>query len=352
MLTVVTLLLLACSVSANLREDLRLKNLKRELEIRLIQRELQRDNGMDLDEIYEDRPYMARAEGHLNVQRRQVIQDCIQGDVIFVVDSSGSIQIENWPHVLNFMNSVIDKIGVSQYGTHIGLVTYGNKAHIIFNLNNYTDPAPMKAAVSAAKFLDENTNTSGGIKTALDTMFTKENGDREKAPNIMVIITDGVSTYDNATTIPNAVAAKNKGILVVSIGVGTKTSQAELDGMASIGKDGKPIVFEVGSYDALNLVNNQLANVACDKDEPPANVTSPANPPVEKTPPAPENPPAHAPPQNPPAPAPNNCSSHDMPIQEVICPDLLCKNKCFFGFSPTPEGCLTCQCLPEQKPCP
>jgi len=280
-----------------------IEHLKRELRERLIVRELARDQGLGLDESFHDLDHLYASLEHQDervYERRQIIQNCIQGDLIFVVDSSGSIGIQNWPEVLDFMNAVIDQIGVAPQGSHVGLVTYGNRAHIIFNLINYTDPAPMKAAVSAAKFLNENTNTSGAIKTALDTMFTKENGDREKAPNIMVIITDGVSTYDNATTIPNAVAAKNKGILVVSIGVGNLTSQAELEGMASTGKDGKPIVFTVGSYQALDLVKNQLANVACD----------------------------------------------------TVCPGTSCKNKCQFGFAPTEDDCATCQCLPQAKICP
>lgn len=305
----------------NSHEKRRLEHLKRELQLRMIEREMARDQGVDLDTTYEELEarylgLQAPAQEERTFEKRQVIEDCRQGDIIFVVDSSGSIGVSNWHHVLEFINEVIDKIGVGQYATHVGFLTYGNRAHIIFNLANYTDPAPMKAAVTAAKFLDENTNTSGGIATALQ-MFTAAQGDREKAPNIMVIITDGVSTYDNATTIPNAVKAKNLGITVISIGVGNLTSQAELEGMASVGKDGKPIVLQVGSYETLDLVNTKLAYVACDKEEiKPVNVTC------------------------------------EEPVVDVPCPDTSCKNKCKFGFAPNQNGCLTCQCLPEQKPCP
>lgn len=286
----------------------------------MIEREVARDQGVEVQDTYDDleaRYLGLQSPGGREFAKRQVIQDCRQGDIIFVVDSSGSIGINNWHHVLDFINQVIDKIGVGPQATQVGFLTYGNRAHIIFNLNNYTDPALMKAAVSAAKFLDENTNTSGGIATALYTMFTPANGDRPLAPNVMVIITDGVSTYDNATTIPNAVAAKNKGITLISIGVGNLTSQAELEGIASAGKDGKPLVLTVGSYETLDLVNQQLALVACNKD-----------------------------------PAPSTNVTCEQPTVEVVCPDTSCKNKCKFGFAPNPDGCLTCQCLPEQKPCP
>jgi len=315
-------LCVACCLAVNWHEKRRLEHLKRELELRMIEREMARDQGVSVEDTYDDLEarYLGLQsqvqQGERVLQRRQVIQDCIQGDLIFVVDSSGSIGINNWHHVLDFINAVIDKVGVAAQGTHIGFLTYGNRAHIQFQLNNFTDPALMKAAVSSAKFLDENTNTSGGIATGIQ-MLTKENGDRDKAPNIMVIITDGVSTYDNATTIPNAQKAKAMNILVVSIGVGNLTSKAELEGMASVGKDGKPIVFQVGSYEALDLVNTQLANVACDKEP-----TAPVNVTCEE------------------------------PAKEVTCPDTSCTNKCKFGFAPNADGCLTCQCLPEQKICP
>jgi len=320
-----TLLLLslcvACCMAMNSHEKRRLDHLKRELQLRMIEREMARDRGLAVQDTYDDleaRYLGLQAQEEKEMEKRQAIADCRQGDIVFVVDSSGSIGINNWQFVLNFINQIIDKVGVGPQLTRVGFLTYGNRAHIIFNLNNYTDPAQMKTAVSAAKFLDENTNTSGGISTAVNVMFTEANGDRPAAPNIMVVITDGVSTYDNATTIPNAVAAKNKGFIVISLGVGNLTSQAELAGIASPGSDGKPLVLEVGSYDTLVLVNTRLANVACGKEpELPTNTT--------------------------------NCET---PVVTVPCPDTTCKNKCKFGFAPNADGCLTCQCLPEQKPCP
>jgi len=310
----------ACCMAMNMHEKRRLEHLKRELQLRLIEREMARDQGLKVEDTYDDleaRYLGLSPQGERQFEKRQVIEDCRQGDICFVVDSSGSIGVNNWHHVLDFMNEVIDKIGVAPQGTHVAFLTYGNRAHIEFQLNNFTDPALMKAVISKSRYLDENTNTSGGIATCHKVMFTAANGDRPAAPNIMVVITDGVSTYDNQTTIPNAVAAKNAGIIVISIGVGNLTSQAELEGIASVGKDGKPIVLNVNSYEALDLVNTRLANVACDTEEkPPVNVTC------------------------------------EEPVVEVVCPDTSCKNKCKFGFAPNQDGCLTCQCLPEVKPCP
>lgn len=44
--------------------------------------------------------------------------------------------------------------------------------------------------------------------------------DRPNADNVMVIVTDGRSTFDRNQTIPQATAAKSEGITVYAIGVG------------------------------------------------------------------------------------------------------------------------------------
>ena len=51
-------------------------------------------------------------------------------------------------------------------------------------------------------------------------MFTPQHGDRENAPNIGVVITDGESTTESHNTLPEADAARRHGIAMFAIGVG------------------------------------------------------------------------------------------------------------------------------------
>jgi collagen type VI alpha len=252
--------------------------------------------------------YLGLEGEEILLERRQSGENCIQGDVIFILDSSGSIKVDNWKLVLNFVNEAINRMGVGPRATNVGLLTYGNRAHIIFQLNNFTNAAEMFPVVSAARFLDENTNTSGGLYVAKNVMFTEENGDRPKAPNMAIVITDGESTYDHDKTIPYAQEAKNAGILLISIGVGDKVSKDELDGIASVGGDGKPLVFQVGSYDMLIQIQDTLARVACD--------------PIA----------TQAPACNTPAPVVKDCL------------EVTCKNKCQYGFEQDENSCFTCGC--------
>lgn len=262
-------------------------------------------------------------DDYLEVERRQAGDNCIQGDVIFIVDSSGSIGIDKWKLVLEFVAEAVNRMDVGPQATRVGFLTYGNRAHIIFHLNNFTSAAAMKPAILAAKFLDENTNTSGGIYVARNIMFTQANGERPQAPNMAIVITDGESTYDHDKTIPYAQEAKAQGILLISIGVGDKISKDELNGIASPGGDGKPLVFQVGNYDMLSQIQDALARVACDPvaTQPPPTVDNCQN----------DIPPTVAPPKD--------------------CDPVTCKNKCQYGFAPDKDNCLTCGCLPKPQEC-
>ena len=111
-------------------------------------------------------------------------------DMVFVLDSSGSVGEENWQKVLSFVNKTVAEIQMGPYGTQVGVVTYGNRAKVNFHLNKYTEyNEDMAKAILDIPWRDQETNTSGGIKVMDEVMFTKKNGDRLQAPNIGIIIT-------------------------------------------------------------------------------------------------------------------------------------------------------------------
>ena len=56
----------------------------------------------------------------------------------------------------------------------------------------------------------------------------KEHGDRSNAPNVAVLITDGPSNKDSWQTVPAAEAARNAGINIFVIGVGSDIDPMEM----------------------------------------------------------------------------------------------------------------------------
>ncbi|XP_052280776.1 uncharacterized protein LOC127878297 [Dreissena polymorpha] len=83
-------------------------------------------------------------------------------------------------------------------------------------------------------------------------------GERPGAPDISIVITDGLSKYPSITKI-QADRAKVDSITMFSIGIGNQTDPTELTGLAS----GPQFQFQVEEFWALSKIDNVLANLAC-----------------------------------------------------------------------------------------
>jgi len=79
----------------------------------------------------------------------------------------------------------------------------------------------MLAAVDRIQYLRENTNTTGGLKLARLKVFDPAYEQRD-VDRIIVLITDGVPTYDADKLDDEVSAIKRMGIRLVALGVTDK----------------------------------------------------------------------------------------------------------------------------------
>ena len=91
-----------------------------------------------------------------------------------------------------------------------------------FNLRDYRTKAEVLAAVERIPYLGENTNTTGGLKVARLEVFDPNYQRRSNAERIIVLITDGVPTYDADKLDDEVAAVKRMGIRIVGMGVTNK----------------------------------------------------------------------------------------------------------------------------------
>ena len=190
-------------------------------------------------------------------------KSCNFADIVFVLDSSGSIGRENWIKVLNFTKSVASSFQLGSDSVQIGVITYANKAQIQFYLNTYDNSQNITSAIDSNTWKDEKTNTSGGIRLMYKDVFTKENGDRPIAANIGIVITDGASNVDANLTIPEADNARSRNIKMFAIGIGDNTS-ISIDELRGIGdKPSNQFVFEATNFDALTAIREEVVIAAC-----------------------------------------------------------------------------------------
>jgi len=171
-------------------------------------------------------------------------------DVVFVLDSSGSIRdnnpsdnsYDNWVLMVEFVRDVVNRFDLSDI--RVGLLMFSNDAQLQWHLNAYSDKNALLDRIDQLKnqYLGGWTNTPDALRMMQDDLFQSWNGDRSNVENLAIVITDGQSNppdwspyniYTAADTLPFAQEAKDKGIEIISVGVTMNVNVDEVKGMSS-----------------------------------------------------------------------------------------------------------------------
>jgi len=188
-------------------------------------------------------------------------------DIVFDLDASGSIEDTNFQLMTRFVMTVVQNLNVvsqpGDTGAEIGLMTFNETVWIHFNLNTYTNKDQLVNAIFVP-YTGGKTNTANSIRVADSQMFTASNGDRQSVPNVLVVITDGLSNDPNATW-QQAMATRANNISIIAVGIGNQVDDNELRAIAS-----DPLDFNVlhaTNYSTLSAeLNNKLQAALCPND--------------------------------------------------------------------------------------
>ncbi|KAK2139976.1 hypothetical protein LSH36_1523g00037 [Paralvinella palmiformis] len=147
-----------------------------------------------------------------------LVQDC-RADICFVMDESGSIGAANWTLATQFVANFIDHTTFGETATKFGIVKFNNTANLVIPLNKYIDKDSLMASIRALPYHAGGTMIDAGLRVAREQCFTTDNGDRgaEYAPNILILMTDGIS--DKTAAVEEANLARKQGITIISIGI-------------------------------------------------------------------------------------------------------------------------------------
>ena len=197
---------------------------------------------------------------------------CEQEDIVFLVDSSGSIQRNNWDTIKDFIKNIVRDYTIGPSNVRVGLAIFGNDVELMFQLNAYSTQYEILNAIDQIPYLAETTNTVAAIRYMRTIMFTPQNGDRSSAPNSVIIITDGVPMVPNdvnaarTLTLQEADLARRQGINIFTVGIGPELTTEFLAQIAD-----QPInthVFQVNQVRELETILNQVAAATCNTPTP------------------------------------------------------------------------------------
>ncbi|XP_067679055.1 uncharacterized protein [Haliotis asinina] len=165
--------------------------------------------------IYQPQPPIA------NFSSLVVTESCdAELDVTFLVDSSGSIGSTDFTIMLNFLQRVVEGLGVSRTGTHVAIVRFSSSPTLIFRLNQYYDAGEIVRNIHKIYYSGGGTNTANGINEMMSNVFRESYGMRPHSSKVAILLTDGQSS-STPMTIAAAQQAKDAGVVFFTIGVGS-----------------------------------------------------------------------------------------------------------------------------------
>ena len=183
-------------------------------------------------------------------------------DLIFVLDSSGSIGADNYELMKQFAIKISSAFVIGPANTQVGVIIFSNGASVEFPLNRYSDEASLHGAIRTIPFINGGTDTAAGLIALENEGFTAAGGIRqiaEAVPRVAIVVTDGFSRSFSGT-VAAASSVHATGVIVYAVGVGG-FNIVELQAIASAPEN----VYNVSSFDVQGLRNleQSLREGAC-----------------------------------------------------------------------------------------
>ncbi|XP_071133647.1 matrilin-2-like isoform X2 [Mytilus edulis] len=193
---------------------------------------------------------------HLSIQQQISGCDTRPADVIFLLDSSGSVG-GNFNTEKQFIVNFTQAVHIGPSKVQVGVVRYAFNAATEISLNDYSSEGPLRQAINNIPYIPGGTNTDSALRYIFYNGFTFQEGDRSSVPNFLVVITDGFS-YNVDATIKEANRI-HQHMTVYAIGVGNSIDINELSHIAT----NRNHMFTVPDYNALHTLQTELHPIAC-----------------------------------------------------------------------------------------
>ncbi|XP_031571673.1 integrin alpha-D-like [Actinia tenebrosa] len=150
-------------------------------------------------------------------------------DVVFVLDSSGSVGSKEFKNALLALQTLITR---AKNDTLYAGITFSTTANITYN---FTYPIQAMKNLGKTVYIPGRTNTQEALdKCRTELFFKRESGYRRLSYKRILIVTDGQSNIEKPKTLYNAFRLKNMGIEIFVIAIGKYLKGiAEIVGLAS-----------------------------------------------------------------------------------------------------------------------
>ena len=117
-------------------------------------------------------------------------------DLVFAMDSSGSIRDANYQREKDFIKGLADKLVVGPRNVNLGLIVFSDVpiVSVRFDTLKSTDRSSFAAAVDGVPYLRGRTRIDSALLIAATNLFP--DGRQNQVPQVLLLITDGRQSSD------------------------------------------------------------------------------------------------------------------------------------------------------------
>ncbi|XP_030041504.1 von Willebrand factor A domain-containing protein 1 isoform X1 [Microcaecilia unicolor] len=156
------------------------------------------------------------------------IPDC-EGDILFLLDSSGSVSYYEFANVKGFIGELLQPFTFGPNDVQASMIHISTTPILEFPFNQHTSSHAVQQAIQDTKQYMGDTNTGQALSFAKEKLFTEQAGARANVPKVLLWVTDGISTDDIAEPMK---LLKDMGVTVFVVSTG-RGNYRELSAAAS-----------------------------------------------------------------------------------------------------------------------
>jgi len=145
-------------------------------------------------------------------------------DISIVLDSSSSVRANNWPKMINLVTNVLDEFTIGPNAAQVSVFRYNKvidtDSQILFG--QYNDSTSLYTQINKIPYNGAGTYTGQALNYVHDVVLSPANGNRPDVPDLVLIMTDGVSQDDIEGP---AVQLHDNNAVVFVVAIGNRISQ-------------------------------------------------------------------------------------------------------------------------------
>ncbi|XP_074491236.1 von Willebrand factor A domain-containing protein 1-like isoform X2 [Sebastes fasciatus] len=120
------------------------------------------------------------------------VLNCCEGDILLLLDSSGSVANYEFIRLLLFTTELLRPFSLGTGHVRVGLLQVGTNPNLEFGLDVHNNQESLQKALGSVRQLQGDTNTEAALRVAQQLLTETD----ENVPKILLWLTDGVQPGD------------------------------------------------------------------------------------------------------------------------------------------------------------